>query len=364
MNLLRTTALSLVALGVLSAQAPKAPAKPAAETPEAASAKKAFAEVLDAVDAAWFGKPYQNIRALDLEGNLSINLSASAVNAKVEAATQGVVKGAATKSGKANLRMKGTWLAKGDFRCELAGDGGQFLYTRVGNKGFFYSKELNSYTAAIDSAPSDAPLTWLGWFRQMVLEAKAVYVDSNTFRATLGPASDKTETLVFTAPTAAYDPKKREQSLDDTLDFWKRGKLEVTVDKKSRLPQRAYFQNDAQGVRAVMTFSYGANNRLQSVAFDNQSRGMEGPMSLRVGYGDNGMMRSISGEMSPKVGRIAWDLSMSWSADKKLPPSVPPMGADKKGREDHQAMVLMVVAGQIMDLQRFGLNFRSFTPGR
>lgn len=368
MKLMHSTALSLaplLACGWIVAQTPSPAAKPAAkESPEAQNAKKMFVEVLDAVDAAWFGKPYQGVNALDLDGNLSINLSAAAVNAKVETATQGIVKNAATKSGRANLRIKGTWLAKGDFRCEIGGDAGQMLWTRVGNRGFIYSKDLNAYTTAVDLPPADAPLTYLGFFRQMVLEAKAVYVDSGSFKATLGTGDDKQVSLIFSAPTAAYDPKKREQSLDDTLGFWKRGRLEVTFDKATKLPKKAFFQNDAQGVKATMSFSYGPGNRLQDVAFDNQSRGMEGPMWLKVSYGSDGLMRAISGEMSPKVGRIAWDFNMGWAKDKAIALSAPPVGADKKGKEDHQALVMVNLAGSIMDLQRFGLNFRSVIPGK
>ncbi len=370
MKLIHSTALSILPLLACSSAAAQAPAAKAVaksapkESAESASTKKLFLEVLDAVDAAWFGKPYQDFAALDLDGNFSINLSAAAVNAKVQAATQGVVKSAATKSGKANLRIKGTWLAKGDFRCEIAGDAGQVLWTRVGTKGFIYSKELNSYTTAVDLPAADAPLTYLGWFRQLVLEAKSVYVDSGAFKVNMGAAEDKLQTISLSSPTAAYDPKKREQSLDDTLGFWKRGRLDVTFDKTTKLPKKAFFQNDAQGVKATMVFNYGPNNRLQDVSFDNQSRGMEGPMWLRVSYGNDGLMKAISGEMTPKVGRLAWDFTMGWSKDKKVAASAPPMGADKKGKEDHQALVLMNLAGQVMDLQRFGLNLRSPIPGK
>ena len=174
--------------------------------------------------------------------------------------------------------------------------------------------------------------------------------------------SDKPEgnlqTIVYFINTGSYDPKKREQSLDDSLDFWKKGHLRVTYDKTTKVPVRAFFENVAQGVKASLEFQY-QGGRLSNVAINNQSRGMEGPAGLRVAYGNDGLMRSIAGEMNAKVGRVAWDLTTSWSKDKKIAYMPPPAGAGQKGKEDFQAMAFVNLAGQIMDLQRHGLNLRS-----
>ncbi len=366
MQIRSTTLVTLAALTfATTAWAQKAPAKATPkDTPEVASVKKAFGEVMDTVDSAWFGKPYQGVNAMDISGSLSINLSASAVNAKIEQASQGTVKAGLTKSGRANLGLKGMYLANGDCSLEFSGDSGQMRYHRTGNRGFWYIKDINAYTTRIDPPEPDAPLTFMTWFRRSVLDISSVYTDSSVFKASMGTPEGNLQTLVFTSPTGAYDPKKREQSVSDTLDFWKRGRLEITYDRTTKLPQKAFFNNEAQGVKAFMTFSYTKENRLQGVTFDNQSKGMEGPMSLRVSYGSDGLMNSLGGEMKAKVGVIGWDFNITWSKGARVTGAVPPVGADKKGREDLQSLFYVRLAGQVMDLQRMGLNLRSPALGR
>ena len=217
-----------------SKSAPKAPSKPAPKaaakpTPEAEAARQALLQTLDAVDAGWFGQPYQGITSVDLQGTLGIALSGAAINQKVDTASQGLVKGN-SQGGQANLRVKGTYFANGDFKTDLAGDFGTLLYTRRGNRGFLYSKEQNAYTTRVDLPPSDAPLTYMAWFRQTLNDIKAVYVDAPTFQASLAGEEalngHTVQRLVFNAPTKGWDAKKREQSLAQSLGFWKRGRLE------------------------------------------------------------------------------------------------------------------------------------------
>ena len=152
--------------------------------PEAETTRQAFLQTLDAVDAGWFGQPYQGVTSVDLQGTLGIALTGAAVNQKVDSLSQGQVKGN-SQGGQANLRVKGTYFANGDFKTDLMGDFGTVLYTRRGNRGFIYSKEANAYTTRVDQPPSDAPTTYMAWFRQTLNDIKAVYIDAPTFKATL-----------------------------------------------------------------------------------------------------------------------------------------------------------------------------------
>lgn len=366
---MRRVALALIPALVLSAQAskPAAKAAPSKERLESTNAKQLFQQVLDAVNGSWFGAPYRDMNVADLQGTLNITLSAQALNAKVEDLSQGQVKGGISKSGKASLRLKGTYFANGDFKTECNGDFGNMLYTRIGRRGFLYSKELNAYTTRVEPPPSDAPLTYFGWFRQTLNDIKAVYVDGSTFKASLGTeesaGAQHLQTLVFNAPTPAYDPKKREQSMDDTLDFWKRGRLELTYDKATKLPQRAAFSNTAQGVHTTMNFTYSKEGRLQNLSLANQSKGMEGPGSLSVTYGSDGLINHVTGDLSSKEKRVAFDLGFTWAKGRKTSSivSVPPPTATKKGKEELESLLLVTLAGEILDLQHSGLNLRSVT---
>lgn len=375
------TLIPLTLAVTVAAQAPKAPTKapapakadPAAKDPkkeaqEAAAAKEAqearqqFIALLDAVDASWFGPAYKDIKAVDIEGSLNLTLSASALNKKIGEASQGAVQGNLTKSGSASLRMKSTYFARGDFRTEFTGDFGNVLWTRVGNKGFIYSKEQGAYTTAVDLGAPDAPITWMAWFRESILDIRKAYVDAPTFRASLGKqesAGGKTlQTLIFQAPTAAYDPKKREQPVSETLVFWKRGHMQLTYDKATRLPVTMIYTNEGQGIRTRMDFTYTAQNRLQRVAVNNQSRGFEGPGGLQVTYGEDGRMSRIAGELTGKERKIAFDLGLSWAKEKSEAAirSVPPPTAKKMGRDEFETMLLVASAGQFMELQRAGWN--------
>ena len=365
----------LLAATLLPAQAPKPAAKPKAAakapvkaSPEAEATRKALLETLDAVNAGWFGQPYQGINAVHLQGTLGITLSGAAVNQKVDSLSQGAVKANST-GGQANLRVKGVYFANGDFRTDLAGDFGTILYTRRGNRGFIYSKEQNAYTTRIDLAPNDAPLTYMSWFRQTLNDIKAVYVDATTFTPSLGKeevAGGRTfQRLVFNAPTQPWDAKKREQSLAQSLGFWKRGRLEVMVDKETHQPTRLEFRNDEQGVHTRIDFSYGAGNRLQGVNVSNSSRGFEGPGWLRVGYGNDGRMSNVAGELSSQDKKVAFAMDLSWSKASGATElaAMPPAGATKRGREDMETQLVLGLASRIFDLQRAGLNLRSVSIG-
>lgn len=342
-----------------------------AQAPRAASPdltpRKAFQQVMDAVGTNWFGRPYQPFNAVNLHGTLSLSISPQALGAKIDELSRGKIKAEATKGATVNLKLAGTYFANSDFRTQLTGDFGNLLYTRIGNRGFLYSKELNAYTTKVDPPPSDAPLSFMGWFRQVLNEIQTVYIDQKTFKASLGPedsaAGRRLQTVTFIAPTAAYNPKKREQSLTESLGFWKRGRLDMTYDKTSGLPQRMSFLNEVQGISTRMRFSYGQNGRLQSMDIDNQSRGTQGPASLSLTYDEAGLINHVHGTLNSQRQNIAFDIQLAWEKGKKVSSivSVPPPGASKKGGDELKTMLAVGLAGKILDLQREGLNLRSIT---
>lgn len=365
--------LAVLALGAQApkkADAPKAASNSAqtkAEAPkenlEARFAKETFTQVLDAVNDGWFGPQFKEVNAVDLTGTLSIHLSAAAMNAKASDLTQGVVKGAGIKSGNAVLKLKSTYFANADFKTDVTGDFGTLTAMRIGNKGFIYSKEQNAYTTRVDLGPSDAPLTYMGWFRSLLNDVKAVYVDGSTFKASLGKeevrAGKTLQTVTFYAPTSAYDPKKREQSIAETLGFWKRGKLDVAFDKSTKLPHVMEFSNASQGVHTRMEFDYTDKGRLQQVVISNSSKGFEGPGGLRLTYGADGLITNAAGELNSKDKKIAFDVAMTWAKNKKSAAiaAVPPPTAKRMGREELEVGVLVATAGNISELQKQGLNF-------
>lgn len=373
----------LLASSLLSAQAPAKATKPtkppvaktapkataaAKPTPEAEATRRALRETLDAVDAGWFGQPYQGATSVQMQGTLGIALSGALVNQKVDSLSQGAVKGN-SQGGQANLRLKGTYFANGDFKTDLAGDFGTLLYTRRGNRGFLYSKELNAYTTRVDLPPADAPTTYMAWFRQTLNDIKAVYIDAPTFQASLAgedaSGGQTLQRLVFNAPTQGWDAKKREQSLAQTLGFWKRGRLEVTVNKATKQPQRLDFRNDEQGVHTRMEFSYTSTGRLQSVNINNSSRGFEGPGWLRMGYGGDGLMSSLAGELSSQDKKVSFAMDLAWSKTRTTADiaAIPPAGATKRGREEMETQLLVGLAAKFFDLQRAGLNLRAVAIG-
>ena len=331
---------------------------------ESQSVRDSFSQVLDAVSNTWFGAAYKDIKYVDLDGTLRVTLSATAINAKVDELAQGQAKGNAVKDGKASIQLKSTYFANTDFRSEMKGDFGSLLYTRVGEKGFLYSKEQNAYTTRVDLAPSDAPVTFMGWFQQVMNDIKAVYTKGTSFKATFGKeisvGGRSLQTVTFHAPTSAYDVKRREQALAETLGFWKHGRLDVAFDKATRLPYQMDFTNDQQGIRTRLEFIYDTQNKIQVVTLANSSRGFEGHGTLRVTYGPDGLPATINGELNSAQKKIAFDLNTSWNKGHKAIASVPPPSATKKGREELETMLLVGAAGNIMELQRNGLNFRAF----
>jgi hypothetical protein len=349
---------ALLAVTSVSAQDTKA-------TPD--DARRTFQQVLDAADKAWFGEAYKDINAVDLQGAMSVTVTPQALNAKVNQYTQGQVKNATNKPSIVNLRLKGTYFANSDFRTELSGDFGNLVYTRVGNRGFIYSVEQNAYTTKVDLPPVNVPLSFMGWFREVIAEIKHVYVDGRTFNASLGKVETvgnrSYQTVIFSAPTNAYDPKKREQSLAESLGFWKRGRLQIRFDRSTKLPHRMSFFNEAQGMSTGLEFSYDGDGRLVSVQGDNQSKGAQEPASLTLGYGGDGLINHIAGDLKGARQDVTFDLNLQWAKGKKASSivSVPPPGATKKGGDELRAYLAVNLAGKILELQRKGLNLRSVT---
>jgi hypothetical protein len=372
MKLCSTAVLATVALlsHGTAIQAQAKPGKPvtakAKESMEAQFARQNFKQVLDTVNDAWFGKAYTGVNAVDMQGSLVINLSAAAMNAKIDQLGQGAAKGALTKGATVNINLKGTYFANADFRTELTGEFGNLLYYRVGNKGFLYSKEQNAWTGRVDPPPADAPVSFLGWFRQCINEIQTVYVDGSTFKASLGKesgAGGNLQTLTFATATGPYDPKKREQSMAESLGFWKRGKLQVTFDKSTKLPQQMDYSNESQGIFTHMSFTYNPGGRLNAVTIENQSKGMEGPASLTLGYNPAGLINHLTGQMGFAQGTLRFDLDLAFAKDRKVRSifTVPPPTATKRGREELETQLLGNLAFKVLDLQKSGFNLRSVT---
>ncbi len=362
-----TVALSLVAQGAPKAQ-PKTAKPTVKESPESQVTRQTLEAVLSTVNDAWFGARYQGFNAVDMEGSLNVEMSGAAVDAKVTQLSRGNVKGAGAKPGSAALQIKTTWFANSDFRSEITGTFGNLLWTRTGNRGFLYSQNMNAYTTNVAPPPVDAPRTYLGWFRSMLNDIRDVYANGQMFKATLGPEENSgghtLQTLVFDCPTGPYDPKRREQSVDATLGFWKKGRMEMLVDKNTRLPHRIKFSNEAQGVHSRMDFTYGGDKRVQAVTIENRSKGFEGPGFVRVGYNNDGLMSNLSGELSSTKGKVGFNLTLTWAKDKKPVVSVVPPGANKRSLEDLEIALLTGIAGNILELQRAGLNLRSVSLGK
>jgi hypothetical protein len=356
---------STVALSAQGTQAHKAKSPQAKDSVEAHAARQAFNSMLDSINDAWFGKPYQVYRSVDIQGSLKISVTAGTINQKADSASQGLVKANATSGANVNLTVKSAYFASGDYRTELKGDFGHLIAYRVGTKGFIWSQEQNAYTKRVDPPPTDAPLSFFGWFRQCLNDIKAVYVDGTSFKASLGPDESGFQTLRFTSPTGPYDPAKREQNMDESLGFWKRGKVEVSYSKDTRLPRHMIYTNEGQGVSARMDFTYNGT-KVQTITLHNDSKGMEGPANVSITYGADGLMNHVSGTLNFPKGTTTFDLGLLWVKDRKpsdIVTIVPPT-ANPKGREELETALMVNLATKVLDLQKAGFNLRSVSLGK
>ena len=334
--------------------APQQTAKASQEAAELRELREAFGEVLDTVRDSWFGKPYQKINAVDITGNLVLAVKGGAIDTKIEQLTQGAVKSPGVKSGQAFCTLKGTYFANGDHLYNVTGDLGAMRFQRQGDKGFWSILDQGVYTTAISSAPPNAPLSFMGWFADMVNDIREVYVKGPTFKVSKGKNSN---TIVFEAPTAAYDPKKREQAASETFSFWKRGRMEVAYDATSKQPTRMDYSNVAQGVEATMSFTYDANGRVKQVAIANRSKQWEGPGFVSATYNADGMMTAIAGEITGASHKIMFNLLTAWNPGKPVSAIQSLPGTARKiGGDEMKLQMAMLFAGNIGDLQRAGFN--------
>jgi len=349
-------------------KAPAAQAAPKAkeaskETAEQTALRETFGKLLDKVNASWFGPAYQNAKAMDIEGTLVLAVKGSALDAKIEQLTQGAVASPGVRSGQARCTLTGTYFANGDHLYNLAGDLGHMRFQRIGEKGYWYIRDQNIYTTSIDVMPIDAPNSYMGWFAGLMSDLKDVYVKGPMFKVSKGKDATvlgkAARTIVFDAPTAAYDPKKREQAASDTFSFWKKGHMEVTFEEAAMQPLRMEYSNVAQGVEASMAFSYDASGKVRRIDISNRSKQWEGPGHLTATYNGEGQLAAVAGELTGATHRIIFDVRTTWSGEKQtsaLQSPLPPVAA-KLGREDLELRLAMMFAGNIGDLQRSGFNF-------
>jgi hypothetical protein len=350
----------------------QADARALQETKELRDLRESFSQVLDAVRDSWFGKPYQQIKAVDINGSLALAIKGSAMDTKIEQLTQGIVKSAGIKSGQALCTLEGTYFANGDHLYKVGGDMGTMQFQRIGERGFWYVRDANAYTTSIDSVGPNAPLSFMGWFADMISDIKNVYVAGSTFQVSKGKdatvGGKVAQSVVFNAPTAAYDPRKREQSASETFSFWKKGRLEVTFESATKQPIRMEYANIAQGIEATLTFTYDNNGRIRRVDIANRSKQWEGPGFVSATYNPDGMMTTIQGELNSSTHKIMFSLGTKWNTDKPASSlrSNPPAAATKLGREDFELRLAMMFAGNIGDLQSTGFNFMApkVTPVR
>jgi hypothetical protein len=343
--------------------AQQAAPKPLQESAEKDELREAFSQLLNKVNEAWFGAPYRDTRAMDISGTLALAVKGGALDAKIEQLTQGAVKSPGVRSGQALCTLQGTYFANGDHLYNVSGDLGRMRFQRIGTKGYWYIQDQNVYMTSIDSMPPDAPLSYMGWFAGLMSDIKDVYVKGPTFKVSRGKDATvrgkAARTLVFDAPTAAYDPKKREQSASDTFSFWKKGHMEIAYEEATLQPIRMDYSNVAQGVEAAMSFSYDAQGKIKVIDISNKSKQWEGPGSISATYGGDGRLATVSGELSGATHKIMFNVTTGWNSEKQasaLNTPVPAM-AQKLGREDMELRLAMMFAGNIGDLQRAGFNF-------
>lgn len=333
------------------------------EAEELRELRAAFSDVLDTVNKSWFGAPYQQIRAVDLNGSLAIVFAEDVIDQRVSQLTQGQVGSVGVKSGQAFCTLSGTYFANGDHLYNISGDLGAMRFQRIGERGFWFIRDQNVYTTSIDLAPPNAPASFMGWFGSVLEDIKEVYVNGTTFQISDGNETTvrgKTgKLIVFNSPTAAYDPLMKEQAASDTFGFWKKGRLEVAYDPSDKQPIRMAYTNIAQGVEATMDFDYNSSGRIRQVTINNKSKQWEGPGFVRASYDADGMISAIAGELTGKSHKINFNLSTVWNKEKgatSIQSIIPPI-AVKLGREDMELRLAMMFASNIGDLQRMGFNF-------
>ncbi len=100
------------------------------------------------------------------------------------------------------------------------------------------------------------------------------------------------------------------------------------------------YSNDSQGVYTRMTFSYNPGGKLSNVTIANQSKGMEGPASLTLGYDGAGLINHLEGQMGFSKGTLQFNLNLAFAKNRKTSSivTVPPPTATKMGREELETL--------------------------
>lgn len=323
-------------------------------------------QIINNMNNVWFGNIYANFNAISLQGELNIHLLSNAMQSRLQMLFQNNRKKITKNNNVICAKINGIYFANTNLRLEYTGEFGNILYYRMGEKGFLYSSELNAWTSGIDLSSSRTVNNFSLWFRQLFSEIYDVYSNKQNFKSTLKDNKDNIATIVFESPTNKYDPSQKIQSIDESIYFWKHGKIELTFNKLKNQVSSIYFTNESQGISLKMVFNYNANDRPISIHINNYSKGSEGPMLINIQYDNSGMVTNINGNTKIRIGNINFNLNLNFlkNYNNNSIITIPPPTAEKRGRNEFTLALFASISKEIAELQAAGLGLRSIEPSK
>jgi hypothetical protein len=314
-----------------------------------------FSQCLNTIQKKWIVQAYSQAHAADLDVSLNFTIVPPRGTAKMDPMNF-------------DVDLNGTALPNGLYHLNIQGELGDMELTRnvqrqllVYQAGKAFSDQIlpRHENANLKSYRSYA-LRYLGRVGKQVMSGggyRLKYVGSGNFKGQL------IDRISISKPPRRHRNKKQPVQMNRIWTFWQDGKYEVWVYQASHLPAAIFYSNPNDHIYANIEIQYKDGILPSAFFLQNNSSGFEGSSDIQLSYADNRTLQRIFFKMHSSEGHdVSFDAFLGFKSVVNTEDlrGLPPIGF-RKMNPDHLKLLIMVqVAGNLLNLQKHGLHLKNF----
>jgi hypothetical protein len=310
------------------------------------------------VSANMFGKEYEKLKSLQVDGNVSVTAPVSSLSRKLKNINE---------SASFSVGVSGTFLPNGERKLELSGDLGEVVLSLRNGKDIIYSEDFNAYSLNKKGISSRLN-NFRSFFNTKLNEIKNDMLTSGRWSLSInkGVVYGSEDCYKVTASTYIKEEERRlarskSQNFDDLITFWKRGTVVFFIRKKDFMPLKIEYTNPIENIQSELVFSY-SNNLPLTISVSGNAANIYGSGDLNLSYNEKGVLQSVSLDFSNQLNQ-SFDFSFSFvfsqNVNREEIAFIPPFGSNKMGKENLKLLILTNVAGTLLRMQQAGIKIKT-----
>ncbi len=305
-----------------------------------------------------FGKEYESLKSLQVDGNISVTAPVSSLSKKLKNINE---------SASFSVGLTGTFLPNGERKLDLSGDLGDVVLSLKNGKDIIYSEDFSAYSLNRKGVSSRLN-NFRSFFNTKLNEIKNDMLTSGRWSLSInkGIVYGSENCFKVTASTYFKEEEKRlarskAQNFDDLITFWKRGTVIFFIRKKDFMPLKIEYENPIENIKSELVFSYSGNKPL-TISVSGDAAGVYGSGDLNLSYNEKGVLQSASLDFSNQLNQsfsFSFSLNFSKTVNKGDIAFIPPFGSSKMGKENLKLLILTNVAGTLLRMQQAGIKIKT-----